>query len=599
MIKGRFMAFLKAVDKNIAMLFVVFVLLNPIIDAINGLLLLNGLNLFFSLVVRSGALLAALLYVVFYLRPRLIKDYAIVLYAMLLYMTLRILCPADSFAGLFQQAQSVVKLFFYPMTLYVLYILFKRQKIFFSLKPLLVVAVFYTIILLVSLATNTAAHSYSSLYYHGWSGWFFSANELGAVLGALSLTVMVILAKLPQRLKIYGFLLGAAFTLASLLVGTKVPLFAIAISALALMVIAIINMLIFKDDIQTRQRARQMIKALSLFVVLPLLILFPVSPIAENLGFDLGSLIHLGGGGDQAAPIDKTSEEISRSLDGRADKAAHLHVAYLEAGALEQAFGFTMVDEGGEIYTAENDYLDIFYRFGFIGMLLYLTFPLVVLYQLFKNISIKKIFKNYELAAAIMGAVLLLGAAYISGHVISAPPVSFYVAFLSISALAGLGHQSKNNRVMFITSSGGHLSELLQLQSIFNKYDYFIVTEYSKTTTKLPERFPNGVGFLAYGSKDHLFSYFFKFSYNVCKSLIVYLSKDPKIIVTTGTHIAVPMCYFAKLFNSKVVFIETFANIETKTLSGRLVYPIADVFVVQWESMLALYPNAKYLGGVY
>lgn len=49
---------------------------------------------------------------------------------------------------------------------------------------------------------------------------------------------------------------------------------------------------------------------------------------------------------------------------------------------------------------------------------------------------------------------------------------------------------------------------------------------------------------------------------------------------------------------AKSNFIETFANITTKTLSGKLVYPIADLFLVQWEEMLELYPKAKYRGGL-
>ena len=38
---------------------------------------------------------------------------------------------------------------------------------------------------------------------------------------------------------------------------------------------------------------------------------------------------------------------------------------------------------------------------------------------------------------------------------------------------------------------------------------------------------------------------------------------------------------------------------ETKTLTGKLIYPIADVFVVQWHSMLKLYPKAKYEGWIF
>ena len=54
-----------------------------------------------------------------------------------------------------------------------------------------------------------------------------------------------------------------------------------------------------------------------------------------------------------------------------------------------------------------------------------------------------------------------------------------------------------------------------------------------------------------------------------------------------------------KLFGSKVVFIESFAKRYDANLSGKMVYPIADVFMVQWESMLEVYPKAIYKGGLY
>lgn len=63
------------------------------------------------------------------------------------------------------------------------------------------------------------------------------------------------------------------------------------------------------------------------------------------------------------------------------------------------------------------------------------------------------------------------------------------------------------------------------------------------------------------------------------------------MIVTTGTHTAGPMCYLGKIFGSKIIYIETFANKNKKTATGRLIYPIADLFIVQWEEMLKLYPK--------
>lgn len=154
-------------------------------------------------------------------------------------------------------------------------------------------------------------------------------------------------------------------------------------------------------------------------------------------------------------------------------------------------------------------------------------------------------------------------------------------------------------KVLFIASTGGHLSELMQLKPMFNDYDYHLITEKTKTTADLKDVFGDKLDYLLFGTKDHLFSYIFKFGFNIFKSLILFIKLRPKFIITTGTHTAVPICYIGKLFGSKIIYIETFANIETKTLAGRILYPIADLFIVQWESMLELYPNAVYKGWIF
>jgi UDP-N-acetylglucosamine:LPS N-acetylglucosamine transferase len=153
-------------------------------------------------------------------------------------------------------------------------------------------------------------------------------------------------------------------------------------------------------------------------------------------------------------------------------------------------------------------------------------------------------------------------------------------------------------KVLFISSTGGHLNELLQLRPLFKKYDSYLITEKTKSTKNLKYKY-NNVHFLVYGTKDHLFKYIFKFTFNIFKSLYLFIKIRPNVIVTTGTHTAVPMCYIGKLFRRKIIYIETFANSKTKTMTGKLLYPIADKFIVQWESMLELYPKATYGGWIY
>ena len=153
--------------------------------------------------------------------------------------------------------------------------------------------------------------------------------------------------------------------------------------------------------------------------------------------------------------------------------------------------------------------------------------------------------------------------------------------------------------VLFISSTGGHLDELMQLSPMFEKYDYHIITEKTKSNLKLKEKYPEKIGYLVYGTKLHPFTYIFKLLYNCFKSLYFYIKFHPDYIITTGTHTAGPMCCIGKILGSKIIYIETFANITTKTSIGKLIYNFADHFIVQWPSMKKVYPKAIDGGWIY
>lgn len=157
-------------------------------------------------------------------------------------------------------------------------------------------------------------------------------------------------------------------------------------------------------------------------------------------------------------------------------------------------------------------------------------------------------------------------------------------------------------KVLFIASTGGHLSELMQLKELLKYYDYHIITEKTKSTLSLKEMYKGKVNYLVFGTKAHFFSYPFKLLFNSLKSVYYYYKIKPEFIVTTGTHTAVPIILYAKIFHkkkTKVIFIETFANSNSKTHSGDIVYKYTDLFIVQWKSMLKLYPKAVYGGWIY
>ena len=158
---------------------------------------------------------------------------------------------------------------------------------------------------------------------------------------------------------------------------------------------------------------------------------------------------------------------------------------------------------------------------------------------------------------------------------------------------------NKETKILFISSTGGHFSELMQLKALMEKCNYYIVTEKTKTNSNLKEKYKDKIDFLLYETKKCPFKYIFVLLANCFISLYIYLKFRPQVVITTGTHTAGPMCCIAKILGSKVIYIETFANRKTKTATGKLLYLIADTFVVQWEEMLEIYPKAKCLGWIY
>lgn len=157
----------------------------------------------------------------------------------------------------------------------------------------------------------------------------------------------------------------------------------------------------------------------------------------------------------------------------------------------------------------------------------------------------------------------------------------------------------KKKRVLFISSTGGHLEELMQLKPMFEKYNYYIVTEKTKSNLNLKNKFPKKVSLLLYGTKKNMFTYPFILLLNSIISLIIFIKHRPKYIVSTGSHTAGPMCCIGKIFGSKIIYIETFANSKTKSVAGSIVYKFADLFIVQWEEMLEVYPKAIYGGWIF
>jgi len=144
-------------------------------------------------------------------------------------------------------------------------------------------------------------------------------------------------------------------------------------------------------------------------------------------------------------------------------------------------------------------------------------------------------------------------------------------------------------KICLVCSHGGHLTEILQLQEAFEGHDAFFITYDSVRTRQLDRKYLlRNIGtnpiIMAQASLS---------------MLRILLREKPKLIISTGSEIAIPAFYLAKLLRIKTVFIESWTRVDRPTGTGKIVYPVSDLFLVQWERLLPKYgKKAKYEGAI-
>lgn len=150
-------------------------------------------------------------------------------------------------------------------------------------------------------------------------------------------------------------------------------------------------------------------------------------------------------------------------------------------------------------------------------------------------------------------------------------------------------------KIIFAASSGGHLEQLLMLKPLMEKYDSVLVTE---KTDYSAGKLDIKTYYLKQINRKEIF-FIPKLIGNSFLSLRIIIKERPKVMITTGVLAIIPLALLMKLMGGKLIYLESFAKVTSKTLSGKLLYKYADQFYVQWEEMLELYPKAIYKGGIY
>jgi UDP-N-acetylglucosamine:LPS N-acetylglucosamine transferase len=170
---------------------------------------------------------------------------------------------------------------------------------------------------------------------------------------------------------------------------------------------------------------------------------------------------------------------------------------------------------------------------------------------------------------------------------------------------------SEKKKILLLFGSGGHSEQMFRILKQFkNKYEYECVfvkndnlsekklTILSKELnliilnkyyiTRMRDAQENKLKNILYLFYKPIISFFDALRI-ICKS-------KSKFILSFGPGIAIPICYFGKLFNKKIIFIETWSRVWNASITMKLIYPIANICFVQWPELRKKYPKAKYVG---
>lgn len=152
-------------------------------------------------------------------------------------------------------------------------------------------------------------------------------------------------------------------------------------------------------------------------------------------------------------------------------------------------------------------------------------------------------------------------------------------------------------KVLAILGKGGHTTQMLKLLEKMPKdYEYSYVICYEDP---ISEKKVEGAVYkvnMPSMEGDSKFIKAIRTLRTIFQAVIAIIRSNTNVVITAGPGVGAIFSYVGKLFGEKVIFIESWARVYSKSDSGKIVYPIADLFFVQWKEMKKVYPNAIYVG---
>lgn len=435
-------------------IFIYFLLL-PFIDLATALMTrFTDIVLTPGMVVKGLTLLFAVVYIFFLSKSKYKKISIIYSSILILYIILYLVLKRDiwNLPNLIKEFTYGYRYFYYPFVFLGFLNIADDIKLDVNLvkKILSYNALIYAALIIIPYVTNTGFDSYyDSYHFKGSVGWFYAANEIGAILTILSVCIYYFL-DVTQKYKV--LLLIPIFAALTIL-GTKV-------SFLGMVIVYFTSLIIF--IIKEKQKSFLLVCISLCFLGIATYL----SPVSNNVKSVMGNYLPSNKNNSSDKSNDNKSSEENKNdankndnnliekihdfkklddfiknekirnaitvvFNGRDIMLVENLNYYLNTDAANQLFGLSWSDRESINYTTKNklieiDYFDILIHYGIIGFIIYFL-PLLT-FLIYTIINIKYI--KVETYVYLFTILTLLGAALLAGHIFSAPAVSIYLILL-------------------------------------------------------------------------------------------------------------------------------------------------------------------------
>ena len=416
-------------------IFYVFLLIQPILDLVTSLMVrFTNLPLTIGMVVRGLFLFIMVIYLLF-VNKSVHRKKSIIYLGILCIFSILYLITKDGIFTLGFLKTEIIYLFkymYFPITALCLINAFdelqiKKEKIF---KVCIIEAIIYSTLIILPEITNTAFSSYLD-NNEGTVGWFYAANEIGAIMVALFPFLYYLLFERESVVKI-----ALTFTIVILtmtLLGTKT-------SFLGMLITEILYTLYFLFNYK-KNRAYGL--KWSIIIIIISFGLIPNIHAVKNLQNAIAESSHI----KEEVKEDNEKENkkytssspsvqriIKVALSGRDKFFYNTLEIYDNANIDDKLLGIGFVNRN-EINNKkiekliEIDPLDVFFHYGIIGFII-LFIPLIyIVYRTLKSIFKNKFGLSFFKFTNIYVIGIITMISMIAGHVYSSPAVSIYVSF--------------------------------------------------------------------------------------------------------------------------------------------------------------------------